>query len=101
MAEWTRRATDDPVLEEIQDRIAPNMRVVESNPLNKGVLLRDKTVNGETDILHGLGRAPLGWFITRQKSYTLIKDDQDSNKRPEKTLRLVSASSVTIDLWVF
>tara|TARA_R100000963_G_C4565496_1_gene52523 strand:+ start:161 stop:466 length:306 start_codon:yes stop_codon:yes gene_type:complete len=101
MAEWTRRVTDDPVLEEIQDRLAPNMRAIESNPLNKGVLLKNKTVDGETDILHGLGRAPLGWFITRQKSYTLIKDAQDSNKTPKKTLTLVSASSVTIDLWVF
>lgn len=101
MEPWRRSVTDDPLLEEIQDNITPLMRLVEHNPLNKGVLLERQEIDGDTGVRHGLDRAPVGWFVVRRRADVSIFDKQDVNLHPHQTLQLSSAAAVVVDLWVF
>jgi len=101
MEPWKRVVTDDPILEAIQDNITPLMRVVEHNPINKGVLLKRQNIDGDTSIRHGLDRPPLGWIIVRRRSDVSVYDKQDENSHTSNSLLLSSSNPVTIDLWVF
>jgi len=101
MEPWKRVTTDDRVIEELQDNADPIMRKVQDAFWLDGVLLKKETIDGETFVTHGLGRAPIGYVVIRRGGSVVVYDDQDSNKSANKTLKLNSASSVEVDLWVF
>lgn len=101
MEPWKRVTTDDRVVEELQDNAEPIMRKVQDSFSLDGVLLKKETIDGETFVRHGLERAPIGYVVIRRRGNVLVYDDQDSNGNANKTLKLNSASSVEVDLWVF
>lgn len=101
MEPWKRVTTDDPVIEELQDNAEPLMQQIQDAFLLDGVLLKKKSINGVTMVVHGLGRSPIGYVVIRRRGSVVVYDDQDSNKNSNKTLKLNSASLVEVDLWVF
>jgi len=101
MEPWKRVTTGDPVIEELQDNAEPIMKRVEGAFSLDGVLLKKKTINGATIVTHGLGRVPQGFVVIRRRGNVVVYDDQDNNNNAAKTLKLNSASSVEVDLWVF
>ena len=66
MEPWKRVTTDDPVIEELQDNAEPLMQQVQDAFLLDGVLLKKKSINGVTMVVHGLGRAPIGYIAIRR-----------------------------------
>jgi len=101
MDPWKRVTTGDPVIEELQDNAEPIMKQVEKAFSLNGVLLKNKTIDGVTIVPHGLGRVPQGFTVIRRRGNVVVYDDQDNNNNATKTLKLNSASSVEVDLWVF
>lgn len=58
-------------------------------------------VSGDNDVEHKLGRALVGWIITRKSAAVDIYDKQDDNNAPGQNLILNASGAVTVDLWVF
>lgn len=50
---------------------------------------------------HGLGRKVRGYVVTRRSANLNVWDEQDENPNPDKTLRLQTSASGSVDLWVF
>jgi hypothetical protein len=70
-------------------------------PLIDGIHLKGVVLsNGTTNVDHLLGRAPLGWIITRQNAAAQIYEPSNASNKT-KLLQLTSDAVVTIDLWVF
>jgi hypothetical protein len=67
--------------------------------ISDGVFIKDVTVNGQTDVNHGLGRNYNGYLIT-SLSANISVWTTDSGMQ-DKILRLTSTGSVVISLWVF
>jgi hypothetical protein len=64
-----------------------------------GVLLSDKALAvGSNSVVHGLGRQPVGYIVTWSEG---AAPDFYVTASDEKRLTLSSASSATVDLWVF
>ena len=87
--------------ERLQRNIEPVLRLFNTLPFVDGVHIKKKTIDGATHIQHGLGRAPLGWFVTRLRGNSTVYDEQDGNTGALKTLQLNSSSAVEIDVWIF
>tara|TARA_Y100000310_G_C20459900_1_gene704836 strand:+ start:209 stop:517 length:309 start_codon:yes stop_codon:yes gene_type:complete len=102
MEPWKRVKSDDPEIEELQDNAEPIMRQVENAFSLGGVLLKNKTIATEaTDINHGLGRAPQGFVIVRQRADARVWDLQDDNNNSTKSLTLIASAEVDVDVWIF
>ena len=67
--------------------------------ISDGVFIKDITVNGQTDINHGLGRNYNGYLITSLSANISVWTTDSGMK--DKILRLTSTGSVVISLWVF
>jgi len=92
---------ENPEVVKVQQNIEPIARQFNALPFADGVHLKEKTISGTTDLLHGLERAPIGWMITRKRGNAVVYDEQDNNKAPTKSLSLNSSADVEIDVWVF
>lgn len=102
MAKFTKINTPDRLLNQIQDNIGQIVNPLTAIPLNSGNLLQNvMLISGTTAVNHKLGRALIGWFITRQRGAAAVYDVQDSNSTPTLTLDLVSSAQVVVDLFVF
>lgn len=103
----TETRTGDRDLMAVQQELVLMGRDLSQEPLLGGVHLRGAQnagvalSNGTTLVTHGLGRAPVGWFVTRQRGSARIYDTQDGNPNPTLSLRLVSDAAVLVDLYVF
>lgn len=103
----TETHTPDRDLMAVQSELAALGRGLSVEALLGGVHLRGAQNAGvplslgTTLVAHGLGRAPLGWFVTRQRAAARIHDTQDGNPNPSTSLRLVSDAAVMVDLYVF
>ena len=86
-----------------QDNVETVLDVVTDKLILDGVLLKNISLEASTTnmVNHGLGRVPIGWFITRKRAQSDIWDLQDVNTTPSRNLALACSDDVTIDLWVF
>jgi hypothetical protein len=91
----------NPEVDDLQQSVLPVFRDLEGTAIINGVLLKKQTIDGSTDIVHGLARAPEGWVVVRKRANAVVFDEQDSNPNPAKTIRLNSSAAVVADLWVF
>lgn len=99
----------DPVVGELGQQVAKFQENVDVytkqltiNPLLSGQRLTGfNLVTGQPNLIeHKLGRAPLGWFVTRKYGQADIWEN-GANVFMERTLDLRSSANVTVDLWVF
>lgn len=95
--------TNDRTLSLLQTSWMAQLNPVLSAPLVNGRIIASVALTtGSNTIDHGLGRAPLGWLVIRQRdAYSEIYDTQDENPIPSSTLLLNSSADVTVDLFVF
>ena len=73
-------------------------------PLLAGRLLPGVVVpaGGFISIPHGLGRAPLGWFLVSPKSAALVWEDVEyAGQDRARVLRLQATVASTAPIWVF
>jgi hypothetical protein len=91
----------DPVIQRAITGIATTSQQARSCPLVNGVHLTDValTTAGE-QVPHGLGRAWIGYIVTRSSSGAAVFD-QGAQRDATKYVSLQSASNVVVDLWVF
>lgn len=102
MQKFQKLNTPDRILGQIQDNVARVVDPLQKVPLNQGLLLENVALlSGDNVINHRLGRALIGWFITRQRSSAAVYDKQDLNRTPNLNLVLNASADVNIDLWVF
>lgn len=90
-------------VERFQDNVDAALNLLPSIEIIQGRLVQSLALKaGQTNVIdHKLGRAPLGWFVTRQKSNAVIWDTQDDNRTPTLSLYLNSSADVSVDIWVF
>lgn len=76
-----------------------------TNPVNTGTIIQNLTFTaGQTqNILHGLGRAPIGWFCVRAQTNpaVLVEVATPSGVDRTTTLSITSSNAGTYDLYVF
>jgi len=73
-----------------------------ANPLLQGRLIENVALsNGTTLINHMLGRALVGWIVTRINAQAQVYDNQNTNNAKTITLSLTSNAAATVSLWVF
>ena len=92
----TSRAMDE-VREVVNDLAATS--------LLSGVLLEDIELSGGVTrkLAHGLGRAPRGWMVVRQKGWTSTGylNEVDHGKKNEQLWLKAIGMDPTLSLWVF
>lgn len=94
--------TQDQALGLLQTSWATQLNPVIAQPFNSGIILNNISLeNGMNTINHLLSRNLQGWIIIGQNGNGVIWDDQVNNPIPDKTLRLVASSGVTVNLLVF
>lgn len=82
-----------------QDGLASTINALEAAPMFGGRLMTSVSIGiAATEVFHRLGRAPLGWLVTR-KSATC--DVWESGVATNDLLYLVASAAVTVDLLVF
>lgn len=73
---------------------------LEKNPLLDGLLLKDLSIGTtDTDIVHGLGRPYVGWFVVRRTSAADIYEGTQTNT--SQYLTLIASSAATVSIYVF
>lgn len=103
LTKFTKLQGDDRESNQVQDNIQRVLQPVLNNPILNGTLLKTvKLTVGANAINHGLGRALVGWTLTRIRAAAVsVYDTQDSNTLPNLTLNLTSNAAVTVDIYVF
>lgn len=68
------------------------------NSIVNGNQVNGVSINGQKAIPHGLGRAPVGWFLTDINGASTVYRSAafDANN-----LTLTSSANVTISIWVY
>lgn len=97
-----RVQTDNREINQLQSNFAAVLDPIASRPITQGAILKGVVLAaGTTGVSHGLGKAPQGWIVIRQRAAASIYDTQDTNSIPGLTLDLVSSAAVIVDLYVF
>jgi len=93
----------DKNITQVQENVEQVLVPVLACPIIDGVLIKDICLSPATsnEVMHRLGRKPLGWFIVRKRADSRIWDLQDTNPEPSRTLSITCSHAVTIDIWVF
>lgn len=93
----------DQIISRFQDNVEQAISLLPSTEIIQGRLIKNINLVASTpnQIDHKLGRNVVGWVITRQKSSSIIWDEQDSNPNQKLTLTLNCSANVVIDLWIF
>lgn len=94
---------DDEVLSRMQDNVDAAIAQLSVTEVLQGRLVKSISLLSASTvkISHKLGRAPIGWFIVRQRANAVVWDLQDTNSNPNLTLNLNCSADCTIDIWVF
>lgn len=94
---------EDKAVERALKRIETSLNEVTDIEIIDGVRLTSVQLStgSATALAHKLGRAPLGWIVTRIRGNANVWDTQDTNKSPDKSLILNSSADVIVDLWIF
>lgn len=87
------------VQDNIQNALTPvlNKQILDGLQLT-GIRLVAGQVNS---IEHKLGRALIGYIITRKSANSNIWDSQDANRLSNLTLALLCSVDCTVDIWVY
>lgn len=95
--------TQDRVINQLQQNLTNKINAITVNPLLNGQLLEGQTLSSGNNIInHGLGRALLGWFLTRVGAAASVYDKQATNSTPNLTLVLNSSvGNLAVDIYVF
>lgn len=94
--------SDDRNQNQLQSNIITRLNQVLINPLIGGNLLSSIVLAiGDNTINHGLGRALVGWIITRGTAASTFFDKQATNTRANLTLVLNSSAVTTVSIYVF
>lgn len=95
--------TSDPELRKVQENLGAELDELRVSPLASVALLTSQAISSSafTEVAHGLGRTLRGWIPVRVRADVRLWDGQDTNPRPEMTLRLRASAAVTVDLLVF
>lgn len=91
------------VINSLQTNTQNAFNSVLSNTLMGGKLLLDVVlIAGQPNYVnHPLGQALNGWFMSRPQGFTMLYEDEASNKSPDKQIILYTYIDTTIDLYVF
>lgn len=80
---------------------AQQINPVLANLLIQGNFIKNQAlIDGTTVINHGLGRAPLGWFLVAPQAAATVYQAA-SQPNPTLQLSLTSNAAVTTGIWVF
>lgn len=93
----------DREVAKLQDNLEQALNPVLASPIIDGVLIRDicMTPGSSNEVLHRLGRKPIGYLITRKRQDSRIWDLQETNPSPQRTLSLACSHSCQVDVWIF
>lgn len=93
--------TADAELQQLQDNVYEVVRPWEGVPMLSGLLLQDVVLGATaTDVPHGLGRRPVGWFIVRRNGTAIVYEPSVS-AIPDRFLKLQATATIVCTLWVF
>lgn len=94
---------ESPQSNQLQENVDQALKPIADKAILNGTLIKNVCLypGKVTEVLHELGRAPLGWLIVRKRQDARIWDVQDYNDTPERTLALVTSHDVQLDLWIF
>lgn len=104
MSVVSRLNSDNSDLVRTQDNIKRVLDPVLANKLLAGTLVQSVTCVGGTQLQvnHGLGRPPIGYFVTRvQGANQILIREASSQPNPTAFLLMVPSATGTVDLWVY
>lgn len=104
MAKFNRIATDDSEVDRLQRELERVLRGVSDSPILAGRLLTVDVLSADyTNLSHGLGRIPTGWFLVAPTGNVTVWEDADYPAEVQRSsmLRLKSSSDTTVKVWVF
>lgn len=85
----------------LQGNVEEVLGRLQQSTILDGVLLKDVATSiGSFTVSHELGRAPVGFLITKSNAPMCIYNDTVGNT-PSKLLYLKANAQATVDLWVF
>lgn len=97
-----RLQSENREINQLQLNIINGVNALIGLPLNQGTLIQEvDLVTGANVVNHTLGRALVGWILTRVRANATVFDTQDLNPNPGLTLFLTASADVTVDLWCF
>lgn len=88
----------DLAVARVQEAARDSLQRVIDGGLLKGRLVQNVTIGtSATQVSHGLGRKPVGWFVVDNT----VSCDLYRTAWDDRTITLTSSASVTISIWVF
>jgi hypothetical protein len=93
----------DKETSKLQNNVEIVLKPILTCPIIDGVLVKSVTLQTSTanEVLHKLGRKPLGFIIVRKSADSRIWDSQDSNLSQDRTFLVHCSNTVTVDIWFF
>lgn len=86
----------------MQTAWSERLNPVINQPLNGGLIVKNVMIESTgSQVNHGLGRKPQGWFLVRKRGAGDVWDQQDTNTRPDLTLSLISSVTLKADIFIF
>lgn len=93
---------EDQDLNRVQSNVEKALTPVLTNLLLDSNLVREVPLVVGTNVVdHKLGRAPIGYIITRQRAAANIYDVQDTNSTPSKNFLINSDAVTNVDVYFF
>jgi hypothetical protein len=88
----------DEIFNRIQDNVKSFCAQLTPNITLDGVRSTSQLITSSgTEVVHSLGRQPIGWYILdRNAGETIYRTAWDT-----KTITLKATGAVTVDIWVF
>src|SRR5678815_5697897 len=100
-----REFTGERQIDQAQDHASDAHRVLNATPFTpaRGVHLKSKTLSAgkETVLMHGLGRAIVGWMITRSKRAAARVYETASDTKSLTLYMENGFVDAVVDVWVF
>ena len=88
-----------PDVQRANDALASRVDDIAASPIVPGVLREDVAVGtSDTQVAHGLGRMPRGWFLVSPAADARVWQTADASAT---LLTLRASAAVTTSLWVF
>lgn len=93
----------DKDLSKLQTNVENALQPIINSQIVDGVLVKEVCLEPliRNEVLHKLGREPLGYVIVRKRQDSRIWDLQDTNVAPNRTFTLACSHTVTVDIWFF
>ena len=100
---FRKTAFKDKDLSKLQTNVEQALNPVLISSIIDGVLIKNVCLepSKRNEVLHKLGREPLGYIIVRKRKDSRIWDLQDTNTAPKRTFTLACSHEVTVDIWFF